>query len=217
MKDTYYHKGMRKKLVAQLKEKGIKDEKVLKAIESIPRHFFLDKAFEELAYEDQALPIGSEQTISQPYTVAFQTELLEVKTGDRILEIGTGSGYQACILAALGANVFSIERQEALYLKTTQFLKNLGIKNIKMILGDGHKGLVQKAPFDKIIITAGANEIPEPLKEQLVIGGIMIVPIGEKTQQMYRIARVSETEFYAQVYGEFRFVPFTKGINRKQG
>ncbi|MEM0994385.1 MAG: protein-L-isoaspartate(D-aspartate) O-methyltransferase [Bacteroidota bacterium] len=212
MKDSYYHKGLRKKLVASLKAKGIQDEKVLAAINSIPRHFFLDNAFAELAYEDQALPIGSEQTISQPYTVAFQTELLEINKGEKVLEIGTGSGYQACILSALGAEVHSLERQENLYLKTSAFLHQMGMTQIRTYLGDGHEGLLRKAPFNKILVTAAADKMPETLKEQLTIGGVLVVPIGEKTQAMYRIVRLSETEFYAQVYGQFQFVPFQKGI-----
>ena len=214
MRDSYYHKGLRKKLVATIKEKGIQDERVLQAIGSIPRHFFLDNAFAELAYEDQALPIGNEQTISQPYTVAFQTELLEIEKGEKVLEIGTGSGYQACVLAALGAEVHSIERQEALYLKTQKFLHQMGATEIRTYLGDGHQGLPKKAPFDKIIVTAAADQIPETLKEQLTIGGVLVVPVGAETQEMYRIVRLSETEFYAQVYGEFQFVPFQKGIQR---
>lgn len=216
MKDTYYHKGMRKKLVTQLEAKGIKDQRVLDAIGAIPRHFFLDNAFEELAYEDQALPIGNEQTISQPYTVAFQTQLLEVKKGEKILEIGTGSGYQACVLAALGAKVYSIERQEALHLRTVELFQKMGVKNVRCFFGDGYKGLPRKAPFDKILLTAAAKEIPTSLKEQLKVGGKMVVPVGEKTQEMYQIKRVSETEFLSQVYGNFRFVPFKEGVNKKR-
>lgn len=215
MKDTYYHKGMRKKLVKQLAGKGIEDQRVLEAIGAIPRHFFLDNAFEELAYEDQALPIGNEQTISQPYTVAFQTQLLEVKQGEKILEIGTGSGYQACVLAALGAKVYSIERQEALHLKTIELFQKMGVKNVRCFFGDGYRGLPRKAPFDKILLTAAAKEVPEKLKEQLKIGGKMVVPVGEKTQEMYQIKRISESEFLSQVHGNFRFVPFKQGINKK--
>ncbi|MEM8528214.1 MAG: protein-L-isoaspartate(D-aspartate) O-methyltransferase [Bacteroidota bacterium] len=216
MKDTYYHKGMRKKLVQQLKSKGIEDQRVLEAIGAIPRHFFLDNAFEELAYEDQALPIGNEQTISQPYTVAFQTQLLEVKQGEKILEIGTGSGYQACVLAAMGAKVYSIERQEALHLWTVELFHKMGVKNVRCYFGDGYKGLPKKAPFDKILLTAGAKEIPEQLKEQLKIKGKMVAPVGEKTQEMYQITRVAEGEFIFQVYGKFKFVPFKRGVNKKK-
>lgn len=216
MKDRYYHRGMRRKLVKILREKGIKNERVLEAIESVPRHFFLDNAFEELAYEDQALPIGEEQTISQPYTVAFQTELLDVQPDHRVLEIGTGSGYQACVLAAMGAKVYSIERQETLYWKTQALFEKMHVKNVRLFWGDGYEGLPKFAPFDKIIVTAGAPSIPEALKEQLIIGGTMVVPVGEKTQQMYRIVRISDTEFYTQVYGSFRFVPFEKGVRPKQ-
>jgi len=215
MKDTYYHKGMRKKLVQQLEKKGIKDQRVLDAINAIPRHFFLDNAFQELAYEDQALPIGKEQTISQPYTVAFQTQLLEVQKGEKILEIGTGSGYQACVLAALGAKVYSIERQEALHLKTVALFQKMEVKNVRCFFGDGYKGLPRKAPFDKILITAGAKEVPEQLKEQLKVGGKMVIPVGVKTQEMYQVTRISEVEFISQVYGHFKFVPFKKGVNKK--
>jgi protein-L-isoaspartate(D-aspartate) O-methyltransferase len=216
MKDRYYHRGMRRKLVQQLREKGIKSERVLEAIGRVPRHFFLDNAFEELAYEDQALPIGEEQTISQPYTVAFQTELLDVQKGHRVLEIGTGSGYQACVLVAMGAEVYSIERQENLYWRTKQLLEKMQVHPIRLFLGDGYEGLPKLAPFDKIIVTAGATAVPETLQEQLLIGGTMVVPVGTPTQQMYRVVRIAEDEFYSQVYGEFRFVPFEKGVKRKK-
>ncbi|MEM1328393.1 MAG: protein-L-isoaspartate(D-aspartate) O-methyltransferase [Bacteroidota bacterium] len=216
MKDKYYHRGMRRKLVAQLRQKGIKNEHVLEAIGRVPRHFFLDNAFEELAYEDQALPIGEEQTISQPYTVAFQTELLDVQKGHRVLEIGTGSGYQASILAALGAEVYSIERQENLYWRTKELFRKMQVNNVRLYLGDGYEGLPKYAPFDKIIVTAGAITVPETLQEQLLIGGTMVVPVGRPTQQMYRVVRITETEFYSQVYGEFRFVPFEKGVKKRK-
>ncbi|MEM9887397.1 MAG: protein-L-isoaspartate(D-aspartate) O-methyltransferase [Bacteroidota bacterium] len=216
MKDSYYHKGLRKKLVATIRAKGIEEEKVLQAIESIPRHFFLDNAFAELAYEDRALPIGKGQTISQPYTVAFQTELLGIQKGDKVLEIGTGSGYQACVLAALGAKVYTVERQESLYLKTQRLLEKMDVPHIRMYLDDGHLGLTQKAPFDKILVTAAAEKMPETLKEQLTIGGVLVVPVGMDTQQMYRLVRLSESDFYAQVYGDFQFVRFERGVKREK-
>lgn len=214
MKDTYWHKGMRQQLVNELRNKGIKAENVLQAMNALPRHFFLEKAFEEKAYEDNAFPIGNEQTISQPYTVAFQTELLEVKSEDKILEIGTGSGYQAAILALLGAKVYTIERQELLYQRARKLLKTLGIHQVKCFFSDGNNGLPNYAPFDKIIVTAGSQEIPTQLIEQLRIGGIMVVPVGHKTQQMHRIEKLSETEFTSNVYGTFRFVPFVEGVRR---
>lgn len=207
MIDNYRHKGLRKKLVETIRFKGIKDEKVLKAIEEIPRHYFMDSSFLEFAYQDKAFPIGSGQTISQPYTVAFQTELLEVKKGEKILEIGTGSGYQACVLAKLGAKVFSIERQKKLYQKTKEFLPKVGFR-IKTFYGDGFKGLPAFQPFDKIIITAGAPHIPEDLLKQLKVGGIMVIPEGEgEIQVMKRIIKKAKDDFEIQDHGTFRFVP----------
>ncbi len=214
MKDTYYHKGMRRRLVDELKQKGISDEKVLQAIDALPRHFFLDKAFEEQAYEDKAFPIGQEQTISQPYTVAFQTQLLGVETGDRILEIGTGSGYQAAILGLLGAEVFTIERQEALYQKTKLFLKQIGIHRVKCFFGDGNDGLPSFAPFHKILVTAGSTEIPDKLLQQLHIGGTMVIPVGSSEQKMKQIIKMDATKIKIETYGTFKFVPFQKGINK---
>jgi protein-L-isoaspartate(D-aspartate) O-methyltransferase len=210
MIDNYKHKGMRKQLVATIKDKGISSNKILNAIEKIPRHFFLDSSFEQFAYKDEAFPIGSGQTISQPYTVAFQTQLLEIKKRDKVLEIGTGSGYQACVLAELGAKVFSIERQKKLHNKTKIFLNDLGY-NIKTFYGDGFLGLPAFQPFDKIIITAGAPEIPETLKNQLKIGGIMVVPYGDsKQQRMIRVKRISDSEFEEKDFGAFLFVPMLK-------
>jgi len=207
MTDNYRHKGLRKKLVETVRQKGIKDETVLEAIENIPRHFFMDSSFLEFAYKDKAFPIGSGQTISQPYTVAFQTELLEVKKGDKILEIGTGSGYQACVLAELGAKVFSIERQKKLYQKTKEFLPSIGYR-IKTFYGDGFKGLPAFQPFDKIIITAGAPHIPEDLIKQLKVGGILVIPEGTGgIQIMKRIIKLSENKFETQEHGTFSFVP----------
>lgn len=215
MTDNYRHKGMRKRMVDAIRRRGISDEAVLAALNMVPRHFFLDKAFEEHAYEDKPFPIGCEQTISQPYTVAYQTALLEIKNGDRVLEIGTGSGYQAAILAALGAKVFTVERQEQLYFHTKQLLEDLGFKTVKCFFRDGSKGLADKAPFDKIIVTAGAPVIPEPLKEQLAIGGILVIPVGESVQKMLKIRRVSATEFQEERLDNFRFVPFLEGVSRK--
>ncbi len=207
MVDTYRHKGLRKKLVEEIRLKGIKDESILKAIDKIPRHLFIDSSFVEFAYEDKPFPIGSGQTISQPYTVAIQTELLNVKKGDKILEIGTGSGYQACVLIELGAKVYSIERQKKLFQRTKAFLPEIGY-NPKLFYGDGNLGLPTFAPFDKIIITAGAPIVPDKLLEQLKIGGTMIIPLGKgDTQVMKSITKVGETNFKEVEHGLFRFVP----------
>lgn len=215
MTDTYRHKGLRKRMVDALRHRGITDEAVLAAMAAIPRHFFLEKAFEEHAYEDKAFPIGCEQTISQPYTVAYQTVLLDIKNGDQVLEIGTGSGYQAAVLAALGAKVFTVERQEALYLQTKKLLADMGFSTVKCFFRDGSKGLPEKAPFDKIIVTAGAPVIPEPLVKQLAIGGVLVIPVGETVQKMLKITRLSATEFKEERLDDFRFVPFLEGVSRK--
>ncbi|MEY4902798.1 MAG: hypothetical protein RLZZ292_613 [Bacteroidota bacterium] len=216
MQDNYRHKGMRRRLVEELRERGITDEKVLEAIGTLPRHFFLDKAFEEWAYQDKAFPIGDEQTISQPYTVAYQTSLLKVQKDDKVLEIGTGSGYQAAILALLGANVYSVERQENLYRKTSKFLVAIGFEQVQLFLRDGNDGLPRNAPFDKILVTAGATEIPKKLVAQLKINGRLVIPIGdEHIQKMYCITRLSETEYEQEILEDFRFVPFLKGLNKK--
>jgi len=207
MIDTYRHKGLRKQLVDEIRQKGIKDEAILVAIDKIPRHLFMDSSFLEFAYEDKPFPIGSGQTISQPYTVAFQTELLEVNEGDKILEIGTGSGYQACVLVELGAKVYSVERQKKLFTRTKELLPNLGY-NPKLFYGDGNLGLPTFAPFDKIIITAGAPIVPDKLLEQLKIGGIMIIPLGKGSSQiMKRILKIGENKFNETEHGLFRFVP----------
>jgi len=208
LNDTYKHKGLRKKLVETLKTKGIKDEAVLEAINNIPRHLFLDSSFLSFAYQDQAFPIGSGQTISQPYTVAFQTELLEVKPGDMILEVGTGSGYQACVFAEMGAKVFSIERQKKLFEKTKKFLSQFNYR-IKVFYGDGYKGLPAFAPFDKIIVTAGAPVIPEDLLKQLKVGGRLVIPVDvdKNVQEMTCIRRVGEKDYEKRLHGKFRFVP----------
>lgn len=213
MKDTYRHKGMRRQLIDELRRKGISDERVLAAMAALPRHFFLDKAFEEWAYQDKPFPIGNEQTISQPYTVAYQTCLLDVKKRDKILEVGTGSGYQAALLAMLGARVYTIERQELLYKRAKALLSKLKLGNIRCYLRDGYKGLPEFAPFDKIIITAGAAEVPQPLLEQLAIGGIMVVPVGEQVQRMHRITRLSDDKYEDDMLANFRFVPLLKGLN----
>lgn len=215
MKDTYRHKGLRKKLIETLRIKGIRDEKILAAFEAVPRHFFLDKAFEEWAYVDKAFPIGNDQTISQPYTVAYQTSLLELKPREKVLEIGTGSGFQAAILSALGARVFTLERQEALYSKTKILLKEMGFKGIRMFLKDGMEGLPEFAPFDKILVTAAAEKVPKPLLDQLKIGGILVVPVGDKRQQMYKIIKLSDNQFERLKLDYFKFVPLLKGLNKE--
>jgi protein-L-isoaspartate(D-aspartate) O-methyltransferase len=193
-------------LVDSLRNKGIRDEQVLKAIHSVPRHFFFDSSFLEFAYEDKAFPIGSGQTISQPYTVAFQTELLEISPGIRVLEIGTGSGYQSCILAEIGAKVYTIERQKLLYDKAKLLLPRMSFR-IRTFYGDGYQGLPAHAPFDRILITAAAPVIPEKLMMQMKIGGIMVVPVGEDIQVMHKLIRVADNEFHSEKHGTFRFVP----------
>ncbi|RLD45478.1 MAG: protein-L-isoaspartate O-methyltransferase [Bacteroidetes bacterium] len=210
MTDTYRHKGMRRALVEEIIKKGITNESVIKAIGKIPRHQFLDSSFDRFAYNDVAFPIGSGQTISQPFTVAFQSELLEIKRGDKILEVGTGSGYQASVLCELGAKVYSIERQKKLYDKTSKFLNKMGYR-LNLFYGDGYKGLPTYGPFDKIIITAGAPEIPKKLLLQLKIGGWMIIPIGgDDGQIMTKVIRVGEKEFHKETFGNFAFVPMLK-------
>jgi len=204
--DTYKTKGLRKALVEELKNKGITSTLVLSAIEKIPRHLFIDSSFLEFAYQDKPFPIGDGQTISQPYTVAKQSELLQVKPKEKVLEIGTGSGYQACVLVELGAKVFTIERHRNLYLKTKEFLKSLKY-NAKCFYGDGYAGLPNFAPFDKIIVTCGAPFVPEALKQQLKVGGILVIPVGEDLQQMQVYNKLSDTEFSCEEHGDFRFVP----------
>lgn len=210
--DSYRHKGLRAKLIAALVKSGITDERVLHAIDQVPRHLFLDKAFEEWAYKDNAFPIDCEQTISQPYTVAFQTSLLDIKPKDKVLEIGLGSGYQACVLFELGAKVYSIERHKHLHDQTAERLRQIGYKGIRTFFGDGFKGLPQFAPFDKIIITAAAPEIPEELIKQLKIGGIMVLPLNEGNhQKMMKITKNAENKLKKELFGNFRFVPMLKG------
>lgn len=207
MEDSYRHKGMRRKLIDALRERGIKDELVLEAFNSVPRHFFLDLAFVNQAYSNTAFQIGAGQTISHPYTVAFQTELLNVKKGDRILEIGTGSGFQTAILCALGARVVSIERQRELFQKAKRIIHKLGYTP-KLFYGDGYKGKPSYAPYDSIIVTCGAPYMPEVLKEQVRPGGKIVIPIGEGTQQIMTVYEyLSDGEWEKSEYGDFSFVP----------
>jgi len=213
LKDTFKHKGLRQQLVKVIKTKGIKDENVLKAIGEVPRHLFMDSGFLDHAYQDKAFPIAADQTISQPYTVAFQSELLQVKKGDKILEIGTGSGYQTAVLCQLGAKVYSIERQLELFKKASLFLPKLGYRAKKLIFGDGYKGLQEEAPFDSIIVTAGAPFVPKPLLNQLKIGGRLVIPVGETVQIMTLFIRTEEREFEQHEFGEFRFVPLLEDKN----
>ena len=214
--DNYRHKGLRKQLVDQLRTKGITDEAVLSALNEVPRHVFLDSSFVELAYQDKAFPIGSGQTISQPFTVAFQTQLLQVERGMKVLEIGTGSGYQACVLAAMGAKVFSIERQRNLYFKTKEILEQLPFR-IKTFLGDGFEGLPTYQPFDRIIITAGAPTLPEALVAQMKPGGIMVIPMDNEdgeSQTMLRITKLEDGTLKREAFGDFKFVPMLKEIGK---
>ncbi len=210
MKDEYYHKGLRKKMIAHLSEHGIIDEEVLLAMMSVPRHFFVDSAFSKTIYEEKAFPIGEGQTISSPFTVAYQSQLIELAPRMKVLEIGTGSGYQAAILAQLGARVHTVERQQKLYEKTKEFLAKIS-PGVRCFHRDGTLGLPEFAPFDRIIVTAGASEIPILLKNQLAIGGIMVIPVGQKTQRMIRITRRAEDSFQEEQFEAFRFVPFLKG------
>ena len=207
MKDTFRHKGLRQILVDKIRKKGITDESALRMINEIPRHLFLDNAFVQFAYQDKPFPIGSGQTISQPYTVAFQTQLLELNPYEKVLEVGTGSGYQAAVLIGMEANVYTIERQKELFQKTKEFLPELGY-NCNFYYGDGYKGLEQFAPFDKIIVTCGAPTIPEDLIKQLKVGGRMVAPIGKgDVQVMNLVEKISETETKITTHGEFSFVP----------
>jgi len=206
--DSYRHQGLRKLLVQTIRQKGISDQQVLTSMEAVPRHYFFDSSFLEYAYEDKPFPIGAGQTISQPYTVAFQTQLLQVRKNEKVLEIGTGSGYQACILAELGARVFTIERQKSLFDRTIKFLPTVGYPSIKMFFGDGYKGLPAFAPFDKMIVTAAAPFVPAPLLEQLGPGGILVIPVGAgDIQIMTTYTRNPDDTFLKKEYGAFRFVP----------
>lgn len=216
MEDSYKHKGMRKRMLVELREMGFKDERVLEAMNNVPRHYFLSSAFLEFAYQNKAFQIGAGQTISQPYTVAFQTGLLELLDSEKVLEIGTGSGYQTCVLCEMKAKVFSIERQKLLFDNSGKLIKEMGY-NPKLYYGDGYKGLPAWAPFDKILVTCGAPFIPEALKDQLRIGGILVIPIGEgEKQSMTKVTRLSETEFDIKELGTFMFVPMlTKRAGNK--
>ena len=213
MEDSFRHKGLRKKLVEHLASKGISSLGVLNAMNKVPRHLFIDNAFVNFSYQDKAFPIGAGQTISQPYTVAFQSQLLEIKPYEKVLEVGTGSGYQAAVLSLLDAEVFTIERQRELFLKTKKFLPSLGY-NCMFVYGDGYKGMPNFAPFDKIIITCGAPFIPKDLVSQLKVGGRMVAPIGDgDTQVMHLIEKISETETRLTTHGEFSFVPMLNNKN----
>ena len=212
--DTYRHKGLLKKLIDSLKEKGITDEKVLEAMMNIPRHYFLDTALEQIAYQDRAFPIGEGQTISQPYTVAFQTQLLQIQPYDKVLEIGTGSAYQAIVLAEMGVHVYTIERQKKLFDLTKNFILRSKYPNIKFFYGDGFEGLPTYAPFDKILITAAAPIIPPKLVEQLKFGGKMVIPLDDNgVQKMLRLTKLEDGSMEEERFSDFSFVPMLKGRN----
>ena len=207
MQDTYKHKGMRKQLIEQLRQKGITDERVLTAFDAVPRHFFLDLVFEQQAYSNVAFQIGAGQTISHPYTVAFQTSILELKKGEKVLEIGTGSGFQTCVLCSMGMKVFSIERQKELHIKAKKIIDHFRFTP-KLFFGDGYEGKETFAPFDKILVTCGAPFIPEKLVQQLKVGGMMVIPVGDlDSQEMHRITKISDSEYKEEVFGNFSFVP----------
>ena len=212
MKDTHKHKGLRNQLVNIIAQKGIKDKNVLTALGNVPRHLFMDSSFSDFAYQDKAFPIAAEQTISQPYTVAFQTELLHIREHHQILEIGTGSGYQTAILMEMGAKVYTIERQKELFKKTKLFLPKIGYTPKKIIFGDGYKGLPEDAPFDGVIVTAGAPFVPNALLSQLKVGGRLVIPIGDEEQIMTLFIRTSEKDFEKHELGKFKFVPM---LNKK--
>ena len=210
--DTYRHKGLRKKLMDVLREKGITDEAVLNAMNNIPRHSFMDSAFDNIAYEDRAFPISDGQTISQPYTVAYQTQLLQIKRNEKVLEIGTGSIYQATVLAELGAKVFTIERHKNLFDKTKQYIFKSKYHNLKFFYGDGFEGLPTYAPFDKVIITAAAPFIPPKLMQQLKPGGFMVIPVDEGLQQrMLRLTKNADGTYSEELFENFSFVPMLSG------
>ncbi len=213
MQDSLKHQGMRKKLTEVVASKGIVDPRVLDAINSVPRHLFMDSGFVDHAYQDKAFPIAANQTISQPYTVAFQTELLQLKKGDKVLEIGTGSGYQTAILLHLKAKVYTIERQLTLFKKTQLFFEKMGYRPKRFVFGDGYKGIPEDAPYDAIVVTAGAPEVPKALLEQLKKGGRLVIPLGVRDQLMTRITRISDKEFKKETFGTFRFVPLLEDKN----
>lgn len=213
--DNWKQKGLRRQLVDNIRQKGITDENVLEAINNIPRHFFLDTAFEGIAYEDRAFPIGEDQTISQPYTVAYQTQLLEVKPFEKVLEIGTGSAYQTCVLGELKANVYTIERQKKLFDQVKQFPFKSKYPTLRFFYGDGYEGLPTFAPFDKVLVTAAAPRIPEKLLQQLKVGGKMVIPVGgDDVQQMMRIIKTGDHEYEEEIYDNFSFVPMLEGRRR---
>ncbi len=213
MTDSYRHKGLRMRLMAELEQKGITSSAVLKAIGNVPRHLFIESGFINFAYKDMAFPIAAGQTISQPYTVAFQTQLLNIAKGEKVLEVGTGSGYQAAVLAEMGASLYTIERQYELYRITKPLLESMGY-HIRFYFGDGYKGLPDEAPFNKIIVTAGAPFVPEALLLQLAVGGVMVIPVGDVKQKMIKIVRLSDEEFEQTDMGICAFVPMLEGINR---
>ena len=211
--DTPKHQGQRLQLVQLLKDKGITDPHVIAALERVPRHWFMDAGLETHAYKNKAYPIAAEQTISHPYTVAFQSQLIGVKPGDKVLEIGTGSGYQTAILKALNVQIYTIERQRELFKKSQRLFQSIGLRPKKSILGDGYVGLPEAAPFDAILVTAGAPHLPQALLEQLAIGGRLVIPIGNDPQIMYRYTRTGEKTMDKETFGEFRFVPMLKNKN----
>jgi len=213
MKESTKHQGLRRHLIETLKAKGIQSEAVLSVMLDVPRHFFMDPSLVGYAYEDNAYPISADQTISQPYTVAFQSELLDVSSANKVLEIGTGSGYQTAVLLGLSPQVYTIERQQVLFKQTQRLFLQLGYRPKKHIFGDGYKGLPDAAPFDRIIVTAGAPEVPKPLLNQLAIGGKLVIPIGEKKQIMTRFIRTSKSSFDKEEFGLFRFVPLLENKN----
>lgn len=213
MRDTTKHQGLRNQLAKLLEAKGIVNKKVLQAVKNIPRHFFMDSSFEDHAYQDKAFPIAAEQTISHPYTVAFQSQVLDIQQNDKVLEIGTGSGYQTAVLLEMNAEVYSIERQHELFKKTSLFLPKLGYKPKRFIFGDGYKGLPEEAPFDKIIVTAGAPYVPKALLSQVKVGGMLLIPVGDTTQIMTLFMRKSAKEFEKKELGDFKFVPMLQKKN----
>jgi len=213
MEDTTKHQGLRRQLIEILQEKGIYSAQVLQVMSSIPRHFFMDPGLVNFAYEDQAYPIAADQTISQPFTVAFQTQLLEVAPHHKVLEIGTGSGYQTAILLGLSSQVYTVERQQELFKKTQRLFTKLNLRPKKVVFGDGYKGLPTTAPYDRILVTAGAPEVPKELLEQLTIGGKLVIPVGRKEQIMMRFSKTSEKNFDKESFGKFRFVPLLNNKN----
>mgnify|MGYP001389096613 FL=1 len=213
MKDTTKHQGLRRQLIETLREKGISSAEVLQVMTTIPRHFFMDSGLANFAYEDQAYPIAADQTISQPYTVAFQTQLLEITPNHKVLEIGTGSGYQTAVLLGLSPHVYTVERQQELFKKTKRLFTQLNFRPKKVVFGDGYKGLPETAPYDRIIVTAGAPEVPKELLQQLTVGGKLVIPVGVKDQVMFRFTRTSEKTFDKESFGKFRFVPLLNDKN----